>query len=158
MGLHSAMIKGTCSVTVVDCHPDRLKLAESIGAIAIDYSTEDPVQPVMDLTYGMGGDAGCECVGPVPNEPTESPLVRWPQVTEDFDEGYEGRLTRRQPATPSASRLKNLLRRSWRVCPYSAVAWMVLTPAGDGQVSETEESITNHRSGQTKQDITGSGQ
>lgn len=71
MGVHSAMIKGTCSVTVVDCHSDRLKLAESIGAIAIDYSTEDPVQPVMDLTYGMGGarvaNASAQCQTNRPN-------------------------------------------------------------------------------------------
>jgi glutathione-independent formaldehyde dehydrogenase len=63
MAAHSAMIKGACSVMVVDCHSDRLKLAESIGAIAIDYSKEDPVQRVMDLTHGMGADVGCECVG-----------------------------------------------------------------------------------------------
>ena len=63
MAAHSAMIKGACSVMVVDCHADRLKLAESIGAIAIDYSKEDPVQRVMDLTHGLGADVGCECVG-----------------------------------------------------------------------------------------------
>lgn len=63
MAAHSAMIKGACSVMVVDCHPDRLKLAQSIGAIPIDYSKEDPVQRVMDLTHGKGADAGCECVG-----------------------------------------------------------------------------------------------
>jgi len=63
MAAHSAMIKGACSVMVVDCHSDRLKLAESIGAIAIDYSKEDPVQRVMDLTHGLGADVGCECVG-----------------------------------------------------------------------------------------------
>jgi len=38
MAAHSAMIKGACKVMVVDHHPDRLKLAESIGAIAIDYA------------------------------------------------------------------------------------------------------------------------
>jgi threonine dehydrogenase-like Zn-dependent dehydrogenase len=63
MAAHSAMIKGACSVMVVDCHSDRLKLAESIGAVAIDYSKEDPVQRVMDLTHGQGADVGCECVG-----------------------------------------------------------------------------------------------
>jgi glutathione-independent formaldehyde dehydrogenase len=63
MAAHSAMIKGACSVMVVDCHPDRLKLAESIGATAIDFSKGDPVQQVMDLTHGMGADVGCECVG-----------------------------------------------------------------------------------------------
>jgi threonine dehydrogenase-like Zn-dependent dehydrogenase len=63
MAAHSAMIKGACSVMVVDCHPDRLRLAESIGAIAIDYSKVDPVARVLELTHGMGADVGCECVG-----------------------------------------------------------------------------------------------
>ena len=37
---------------VVDRHPDRLRLAESIGAIAIDDSKVDPVQAVLDETMG----------------------------------------------------------------------------------------------------------
>jgi threonine dehydrogenase-like Zn-dependent dehydrogenase len=64
MAAHSAMIKGARSVMVVDCHPGRLKLAESIGAIAIDCSKEDPVQRVMDLTHAIGADVGCEASGP----------------------------------------------------------------------------------------------
>jgi glutathione-independent formaldehyde dehydrogenase len=63
MAAHSALIKGACNVMVVDCHPDRLKLAESIGAIAIDFSKVDPVERVMQLTHGRGADVGCECVG-----------------------------------------------------------------------------------------------
>jgi threonine dehydrogenase-like Zn-dependent dehydrogenase len=63
MAAHSAMIKGARSVMVVDCHADRLKLAESIGAIPIDYAKEDPVQRIMELTHGLGADVGCECVG-----------------------------------------------------------------------------------------------
>ena len=39
-------------VMVVDRHPDRLRLAESIGAIAIDDSKVDPVQAVLDQTKG----------------------------------------------------------------------------------------------------------
>jgi threonine dehydrogenase-like Zn-dependent dehydrogenase len=63
MAAHSAMIKGACMVMVVDRHPDRLKLAESIGAIAIDDSKVPPVDRIMELTHGMGADCGCECVG-----------------------------------------------------------------------------------------------
>jgi threonine dehydrogenase-like Zn-dependent dehydrogenase len=63
MAAHSAMIKGACNVIVVDRHPDRLRLAESIGAIAIDDSKENPVDRVMELTHGLGADVGCECVG-----------------------------------------------------------------------------------------------
>ena len=54
---------------VVDRQPDRLKLAESIGAIAIDDSKVDPVQAVLEQTMGLGADNGCECVGYQAHEP-----------------------------------------------------------------------------------------
>jgi glutathione-independent formaldehyde dehydrogenase len=54
---------------VVDRHPDRLRLAESIGAIAIDDSKVDPVEAVLDETMGLGADNGCECVGYQAHDP-----------------------------------------------------------------------------------------
>lgn len=70
----SAMIQGASQVMVVDRHADRLKLAEQIGAVAIDDSKGDPVEQVLDLTRGKGADKGCECVGY---------QARDPQGTED---------------------------------------------------------------------------
>ncbi|GHF54036.1 threonine dehydrogenase-like Zn-dependent dehydrogenase [Deinococcus metalli] len=63
MAAHAAMIQGACMVMVVDRHADRLRLAESIGAIAIDDSQVNPVERVLELTNGLGADRGCECVG-----------------------------------------------------------------------------------------------
>jgi glutathione-independent formaldehyde dehydrogenase len=63
MAALSATIKGASKVMVVDRHPDRLRLAEQIGAIAIDDSAGSPVERVLDLTNGEGADRGCECVG-----------------------------------------------------------------------------------------------
>lgn len=60
---YSAMLKGAGDVMIVDRHPDRLNLAEEIGAIPIDDSKEDPVDAVMRHTKGEGADKGCECVG-----------------------------------------------------------------------------------------------
>jgi glutathione-independent formaldehyde dehydrogenase len=60
---YSAVIKGASQVMIVDRHRDRLRLAESIGAIPIDDSRQDPVDAVMKLTGGEGADKGCECVG-----------------------------------------------------------------------------------------------
>jgi glutathione-independent formaldehyde dehydrogenase len=51
------------SVMIVDRHRDRLRLAESIGAIPIEDSRQDPVDAVMKLTDGEGADKGCEWVG-----------------------------------------------------------------------------------------------
>jgi glutathione-independent formaldehyde dehydrogenase len=63
MAAYSAMLQGAQKVMVVDRHPDRLRLAEQIGAIAIDDSKVDPVERVEQLTDGRGADKGCECVG-----------------------------------------------------------------------------------------------
>ena len=48
---------------VIDRHPDRLRLAEQIGAIPIDDSKQSPVEQVLELTGGTGADCGCGCVG-----------------------------------------------------------------------------------------------
>ncbi|THF87167.1 aldehyde dehydrogenase [Deinococcus sp. KSM4-11] len=63
MAAYSAIIQGACMVMVVDRHVDRLRLAESIGAIAINDAEVNPVDRVLELTNGMGADRGCECVG-----------------------------------------------------------------------------------------------
>lgn len=63
MAAASAFIKGASQVFVVDSHKDRLKLAEKLGAIAIDDTEGDGVKKVLDLTDGQGADRGCECVG-----------------------------------------------------------------------------------------------
>ncbi|HKU16995.1 MAG TPA: glutathione-independent formaldehyde dehydrogenase [Steroidobacteraceae bacterium] len=63
MAAYSAVLKGASRIMVVDRHPDRLHLAEQIGAIPIDDSRASPVDQVLDLTGGKGADKGCECVG-----------------------------------------------------------------------------------------------
>jgi threonine dehydrogenase-like Zn-dependent dehydrogenase len=63
MAATASFIRGASRVFVVDTHKDRLKLAEKIGAIAIDDPEGGGVQQVLDLTGGQGADRGCECVG-----------------------------------------------------------------------------------------------
>ncbi len=66
VGLMAAMfanLKGASKVMVVDSHPDRLRLAEQLGAIPIDDSDGGAVDRVLELTGGEGADRGCECVG-----------------------------------------------------------------------------------------------
>ena len=69
MAALSATIKGASKVMIVDRRPDRLRLAEQIGAIPIDDSKTDPVQFVLDQTQGVGADRGCECVGYQAHDP-----------------------------------------------------------------------------------------
>lgn len=63
MAACSATLKGASMVMVVDKHKDRLKLAEKLGAIAIDDTEGDGVDRILELTGGKGADCGCECVG-----------------------------------------------------------------------------------------------
>jgi len=63
MAAYSANLKGASKVMVVDTHKDRLKLAEQIGAIAIDDTEGEGVARILALTNGKGADRGCECVG-----------------------------------------------------------------------------------------------
>ena len=63
MAAMSAMIKGASRVFVVDSHDDRLALAESLGATAIDMRKADPVEAILEHTDGLGTDRGSECVG-----------------------------------------------------------------------------------------------
>jgi threonine dehydrogenase-like Zn-dependent dehydrogenase len=69
MAAYSSMIRGAAKVMIVDRHPDRLALAEKIGAIPIDDSKGSPVEQVLEMTGGEGADKGCECVGYQAHDP-----------------------------------------------------------------------------------------
>ncbi|WP_106476407.1 glutathione-independent formaldehyde dehydrogenase [Phytohalomonas tamaricis] len=63
MAAHSAIIKGASEVFVIDNQPDRLALAEKMGAKPIHAVEGDAVDQILNLTDGRGTDRGCECVG-----------------------------------------------------------------------------------------------
>ncbi|MFB4195375.1 glutathione-independent formaldehyde dehydrogenase [Streptomyces carpaticus] len=63
MAAYSALLRGAATVFVVDRQPDRLRLAERIGAIPIDYSQGDPAEQIKDRTGGEGTDKGIDAVG-----------------------------------------------------------------------------------------------
>ena len=63
MAAMSAAVRGADQILVVDRQPDRLKLAQSIGAIGVDDSAGDAVQQVLEATRGEGADRGVEAVG-----------------------------------------------------------------------------------------------
>ncbi|MDJ1134019.1 glutathione-independent formaldehyde dehydrogenase [Streptomyces iconiensis] len=69
MAALSAQLKSAAQVMVVDRHPDRLALAEEIGAIPIDDTLGSPIDQVNQLTNGAGADRGCECVGYQAHDP-----------------------------------------------------------------------------------------
>jgi glutathione-independent formaldehyde dehydrogenase len=69
MAALSAVTRGAAKVMVVDRHPDRLRLASEVGAIAIDDSKAPAADQVLEHTGGQGADRGCECVGYQAHDP-----------------------------------------------------------------------------------------
>ncbi|HEX5566228.1 MAG TPA: glutathione-independent formaldehyde dehydrogenase [Streptomyces sp.] len=63
MAAYSALLRGASRVFSVDRQPDRLRLAEQIGAIPIDYSQGDVVEQIKEHTSGEGTDKGIDAVG-----------------------------------------------------------------------------------------------
>ncbi|MFD1722651.1 glutathione-independent formaldehyde dehydrogenase [Amnibacterium endophyticum] len=63
MAAMSAQVRGAAEVYVIDHQPDRLRLAEAVGATPIDDSDGSGVQQVLDATGGQGADKGVEAVG-----------------------------------------------------------------------------------------------
>jgi glutathione-independent formaldehyde dehydrogenase len=69
MAAYSAVLRGAAQVMVVDHQPDRLRIAEKIGARPIDARMGDPVEQILEATGGHGADKACECVGWQAHEP-----------------------------------------------------------------------------------------
>jgi glutathione-independent formaldehyde dehydrogenase len=69
LAAHSAFLRGASRVFVVDQHPDRLALAEKIGAEPIDFSQGDPSEQIIEANSGEV-DRGVEAVGYQAHDPT----------------------------------------------------------------------------------------
>jgi len=54
---------GAAEVFAVDINPRKLELAERFGAIAVNASTDNPVEQIQELTRGRGVDVALELVG-----------------------------------------------------------------------------------------------
>lgn len=64
MAARSALLNGAARVIAIDRIPERLALAERLGAETVDYSAVDSVQEVLrEATGGRGPDAVIEAVG-----------------------------------------------------------------------------------------------
>jgi threonine dehydrogenase-like Zn-dependent dehydrogenase len=59
----SAKLQGAGRVIAVDQHADRLDMARRAGAETVDFSAEDPIDAIRDLTGGVGPDRVIDAVG-----------------------------------------------------------------------------------------------
>lgn len=59
----SAQALGASQVVVVDSVPERLKEAEQYGAVAVNFTEDDPQDAVYDLTNWRGADVVVDAVG-----------------------------------------------------------------------------------------------
>jgi glutathione-independent formaldehyde dehydrogenase len=77
MAAISANLRGASQTFVVDFHPDRLALAERVGATPIDLAKGDVVDAIMAATDGFGVDCGVEAVGYQAHDPSgqEHPAI-----------------------------------------------------------------------------------
>jgi glutathione-independent formaldehyde dehydrogenase len=63
MAAYSALLRGARKVFVVDRVPERLRKAEEIGAVAVDFTQRSAVDQIKDQTDGEGADKGVDAVG-----------------------------------------------------------------------------------------------
>ena len=63
-------------IFAVDTIPSRLQMARALGAEAIDYQTEDPVEVLRELTGGIGPDRAIDAVGVDANRPHHGPASK----------------------------------------------------------------------------------
>jgi threonine dehydrogenase-like Zn-dependent dehydrogenase len=61
--VQAALVRGAGEVLALDLQPDRLALAEKVGAVAVDVSERHAQMAVADRTSGRGADVVIEAVG-----------------------------------------------------------------------------------------------
>jgi threonine dehydrogenase-like Zn-dependent dehydrogenase len=72
----SAKHLGAGRVFAVDAIPSRLEMARAQGAEVIDFSSEDPIATIKELTGGIGVDRCVEAVGVDAYQPESGPAAR----------------------------------------------------------------------------------
>ncbi len=75
MAIVSALLFDAGRVIAVDQVPDRLERAKRLGAEVIDFSREDPIEIIMELTGGIGADRVIDAVGVDAEMPKGGPVA-----------------------------------------------------------------------------------
>jgi threonine dehydrogenase-like Zn-dependent dehydrogenase len=66
LAIRSAILLGAERIIAIDTVSERLRLAESAGAVTLDFRKEDIYDRIQELTQGRGADACIDAVGTEP--------------------------------------------------------------------------------------------
>jgi len=73
LAIASAFLLGAGRVLAVDSKPDRLDRARALGAEAVNFDEEDPIEAILELTAGIGADRVIDAVGVDAEHPHAGP-------------------------------------------------------------------------------------
>jgi threonine dehydrogenase-like Zn-dependent dehydrogenase len=123
----SLMLQGAGRVFAVDKIPSRLEMARKLGAEVIDFSKEDPVTVLKDLTGGIGPDRVIDAVGVDATKPDKGPALKSEAVNEAL---FKEEVDRVAPK-------KNPKGDNWHPgdAPSLALTWCVESVAKAGTIS-----------------------
>ena len=82
----SAFQLGAHRVIAIDGHADRLEKARELGAEAINFNEEDPVEVIKELTRGIGPDRAIDAVGIDSERPKQGPAAVSGEQAREFDQ------------------------------------------------------------------------
>jgi threonine dehydrogenase-like Zn-dependent dehydrogenase len=82
----SARMMGASRILAIDSIESRLDMAREQGAEVIDFSREDPVEVVRELTGGIGVDRAIDAVGVDAERPHGGPAAKNGSEEEEFEE------------------------------------------------------------------------
>ncbi len=124
MTIVSARILGAGRVLAVDQVPDRLERARKLGAEVIDFSREDPVEAIRELTGGIGVDRAIDAVGVDAEMPKSGPVAE--KLKNEMEE-YKKEVKQIAPETAEG----------WKAgdAPSIALSWAVEGVAKAGTLS-----------------------
>ena len=123
----SAFLMGAGRVIAVDRLPSRLERARLLGAEAINFEEEDPVEVVLGLTAGIGADRIVDAVGIDAEPPTKGPAAESAQKRR---EEFQQQLKSVAPEAHSEGE-------DWKAgqAPSQALDWALQTAAKAGTLS-----------------------
>ena len=121
----SCKLLGAGRVIAVDTITSRLEMAQDQGAEVINFSSEDPVEAIRDLTDGIGVDRAVDAVGVDANRPSKGP-AHDREKDKEFDREVQKIAPQRKPD-----------RGNWNpgAGPSQALQWAVEALAKAGTLS-----------------------